>query len=129
MENNLQQIKWIVYRVVCTVNKKLYIGYHKTNKPYEFDSYIGGGWEIGTNIKNPKTAYERALKKNGYNNFIRVTLKVVDTEEEARKIEEFLVDMEFIKRRDTYNTAIGGKGGSNFKKFYQYDLEGNFIKE
>lgn len=129
MENNSQQIKWIVYCTFCTVNKKIYIGYHKTSDPYGWDKYIGGGWDTGTMIKNPSTAYENALKKYGYSKFIRTTLKVFDTEKEAKDLEAFLVDLEFIKRRDTYNTTVGGNGGGNFKKFYQYDLNGNFIKE
>lgn len=129
MENNSNKFKWIVYSVVCTKNKKLYIGYHKTSNPDKFDGYIGGGWEIGTMIKNPSTAYEFALKKYGYDSFIRTTLKVFDTEKEARDFEAYLVDLDFIKRRDTYNTIVGGSGGGKFKKFYQYDLNGNFIKE
>lgn len=129
MGNNSKQFKWIFYCTVCTVNKKCYLGIHKTEKPYEFDSYIGGGWEIGTMIKNPTTAYENALKKYGYDKFIRVTLRVCDTLEEAKKLETLFVDLEFIKRRDTYNTQLGGCGGGIYKKFYQYDLNGNFIKE
>lgn len=40
MENNL---KSILYMTVNTVNNKIYVGIHITNKPYEFDSYYGCG--------------------------------------------------------------------------------------
>ena len=36
MGNNL---KSILYLTVNTVNNKIYIGIHITNKPYEFDGY------------------------------------------------------------------------------------------
>lgn len=129
MEND-SKLKWIVYQTVCTVNHKIYVGVHKTSDPYGFDGYIGNGFCIGYTIKNPKTAYARALKKYGYKAFIRTTLHVFDTEEEAYNKEAEIVNLDFIKRRDTYNTQLGGwHNGSHYKTFYQYDLEGNFIKE
>lgn len=128
MGNNSQQFKWILYGTICTENRKLYLGVHKTKTPYEFDNYIGGGWEIHTEIKHPQTAYEFALKKYGYNKFIRFVIRVFDNEKEAYEFEKYLVDLEFIKRRDTYNTSLGGKGGGLIKEFYQYDLNGKYIK-
>ena len=128
MGNSLNY-KWIVYQTTCKVNGKIYIGVHKTKNPDVFDGYIGGGYEIGYTIKNTKNAYARALKKYGYSNFIRTTIKIFDNEEEAYKLESEIVNLDFIKRRDTYNTALGGIHGTSYKKFYQYDLDGNFIKE
>lgn len=128
MGNNSQQFKWIVYCTTCSVNNKIYIGVHKTENPDVFDGYIGGGWEIGWEIKNPKTAYERALKKHGYKSFTRNTIKIFDNYKDAYKLEEEIVDIEFVKRRDTYNTRTGGIGGGIYKTFYQYDLYGNYIK-
>lgn len=128
MGNNLQNFKWIVYCTTCNVNNKIYIGVHKTETPYIFDGYIGGGWNINTQIKNPKTAYEYALKKYGYSAFTRQTLKVFDNHRDAYLLEEYLVDIDFVKRRDTYNTRTGGYGGGNYKSFYQYDTHGNLIK-
>lgn len=121
-------MKYIVYCTTCTVNGKIYIGVHKTENPDIFDGYIGNGIEIGWNIKNPKTAYQYALKKYGYSKFKRSTLYVFNTEEEAYNKEAEIVTMDFIKRRDNYNTAIGGKhSGEHYKYIYQYDLNGNFI--
>lgn len=128
MGNNSQQFKWIVYCTKCSVNNKIYIGVHKTINPDVFDGYIGGGWEIGSVIKNPKTAYERALKKYGYKSFTRSTIKIFDNYKDAYKLEEEIVDIAFVKRRDTYNTKTGGIGGGNYKNFYQYDMYGNYLK-
>lgn len=123
-------MKWILYCTTCTVNGKIYIGVHKTENPDIFDGYIGNGLEVGWSIKNPSTAFQYAIKKYGYSKFKRNILYIFSTEEEAYKKEAEIVTMEFIKRRDNYNTAIGGKHPvSKYKYLYQYDLQGNFIKE
>lgn len=129
MGNDLNKYKWIVYQTTCLVNNKIYVGVHKTKNPDVFDGYIGCGIEIGYTIKNTNNAYLRALKKYGYKNFVRTTIKIFDNEDDAYKLEEEIVDWNFIKRRDTYNTCLGGRHGNHYKKFYQYDLDGNFIKE
>ena len=76
-------MKYIVYQTVNKVNGKLYIGVHKTENPDVFDGYIGNGIKIGYQLKNPKTAYQYALKKYGYDNFIRTTLYIFNSAEEA----------------------------------------------
>lgn len=129
MGNSLQKYKWILYCTVCDKNGKIYIGVHKTKNPDKFDGYIGGGWEVGWEIKHPKTAYEFALKKYGYSSFKRFTFYVTDNEQDAYDLERKIVNPEFIKNKNNYNTHLGGKGGGKPKKFYQYDLQGNFIKE
>lgn len=123
-------MKYIVYCTTCLINGKIYIGVHKTEDPNIFDGYIGNGIEIGWNIKNPETAFQRALKKYGYSNFKRTVLYVYDNEEDAYKKEEEIVTIDFIKRRDNYNTAVGGKRpGGVYKTIYQYDLQGNYLGE
>lgn len=69
------------------------------------------------------------MKKYGYSSFVRHTLKVFDNHKAAYKLEEEIVDIDFVKRRDTYNTKTGGIGGGTYKTFYQYDMLGNFIKK
>lgn len=123
-------MKYIVYCTTCTVNGKIYIGVHKTENPDIFDKYIGNGLEIGYNIKNPKTAFQHAIKKYGYKSFKRSILYIFDKEEDAYNKEAEIVNYDFIKRRDNYNTALGGRHpGSTYKYLYQYDLNGNFIQE
>lgn len=130
-ESNL---KAILYMTVNTVNNKIYIGVHITEKPYEFDNYWGDGI-TGTGsywFKHPKYPFQKACKKYGLDVFRRYTLKVFDTYEEALAAEKEMVDEEFVKRPDTYNVALGGGSGlveSTEKPVYKYDLEGNYIEE
>ena len=123
-------MKFIVYCTTCKINGKIYIGVHKTENPNVFDGYIGNGLKIGYNIKNPKTAFQHAVKKYGYSNFVRNTLFIFDNEEEAYLKEKEIVTLEFIRQKDNYNINVGGKlPYINYKSIYQYDLKGNFIKE
>lgn len=130
MENNL---KSILYMTVNTVNHKIYVGIHITNKPYEFDNYWGNGI-TGTSsyhFKHPSSPFHYAVKKYGLKAFRRYTLFVFDTYEEARKMEKIIVDEEFVKRPDTYNVALGGGCGlvpSVEIEVHQYDLDGNYLK-
>ena len=123
-------MKWIVYCTTCLVNGKVYIGVHKTQDPDVFDGYLGCGIEIGYSLKNPKTAFQYALKKYGYNNFKRTVLYVFDTEEDAYNKEAEIVTIDFVKRRDTYNSILGGlHSGCIGKWIYEYDINGKFKAE
>lgn len=129
MENNF---KYIVYITTNLVNKKIYIGVHKTTTPFHFDGYLGNGVRIQDKhtYKFSKTPFQMAVNKYGVNNFLRKTIKVFDTLSDALSLEKVLVNEEFIKRNDTYNIALGG--GLPLvptKTIYQYTLEGVFIKE
>lgn len=131
MENNL--IKYIVYCTTCTVNNKIYIGVHKTN-PDIFDGYIGNNVYVSrpSTYEHPKERFQYAVKKYGVKNFIRTTLKEFDNEKEAYKLEEELVNKEFLQREDVYNLALGGRlpdCANPRKSVYMYDLDGNFVRE
>ena len=79
---------------------------------------------------HPKTHFQYAVKKYGVKNFIRTTLRVFDTEEDAYKLEAEIVNEDFVKRDDTYNIVLGGRDTSQFMvKVYMYDLDGNFEME
>lgn len=132
MEENLKQsIKYIVYLTINKVNKKIYVGVHKTinNK---FDFYIGCG--IYTNkpssYKKSKTLLQRAVNKYGPDAFMRITLYEFDTEIEALKKEEEIVNAQFLKRKDVYNMTLGGNKPPAQKEIpvHQYDLEGNYLQ-
>ena len=126
-------MKFIVYCTTCKINGKIYIGVHKTENPNVFDGYIGNGLKIGYNIKNPKTAFQHAVKKYGYSNFVRNTLFVFDNEEEAYLKEKEIVTLEFIRQKDNYNTNVGNKldvtnyRTSKHSEIYQYDENGNLL--
>lgn len=124
-------MKWILYKTTNKINRKYYIGIHETNKPYEFDGYIGNGIYISQphTYENPTRAFQYAVKKYGPENFERETLEVYDDEDSAYKREAEIVTKEFILRRDVYNVKVGGSGGASFyRTVYQFDLEGNLVK-
>lgn len=124
-------MKYILYCTINIVNKFIYVGWHKTENPYEFDGYLGNGLTINTpsQLKHPKTKFEYAVKEYGYKNFIRTTLFIVDTLEEVLRLEEIVVNEEFLKRPDVYNMALGGQAGFDTSiEVFQYDLDGNYIQ-
>lgn len=92
-------IQYIVYKTINLVNGKIYIGVHATETPYEFDGYFGSSKHL-TNSRN----------KYGDENFIRETLFVFSTSEEAYAKEAEVVNIEFVNSKDTYNLKIGGFG-------------------
>lgn len=126
-------MKYIVYLTTNTINNKIYIGVHKTENPDIFDGYIGNSinvFKANSELKNPKLPFHKAVKKYGYGAFKRAVIKVFDTEQEALDLEAEIVNEEFIKRTDTYNTTLGGGMPPLLNKvIYQYDFDGNYIKE
>jgi len=90
---------YIVYKTTNLVNGKIYVGIHKQKTKW-FDGYFGSGILL-----------QAAIKKYGIENFVRETLHEYETLNECRKKEYEIVDVEFCKRKDTYNISIGGTGG------------------
>lgn len=134
MEENLKNeinYKFIVYCTINKVNKKIYIGVHKTTST-KFDGYLGCGVFVNKSHSYQKgeTLFQRAVHKYGPNNFIRVTLATFNTAEEAYKRESELVNEEYLKRKDVYNTNYGGACPPHFPiKVYKYSLDGTYICE
>ncbi len=129
MGNNL---KTIVYLTTNIINKKIYVGVHDTETPEIFDGYIGNGININypSSNRHPSCPFHYAVKKYGFDNFIRSTIKVFDNREDALKLEKLIVDDKFIARKDTYNIVIGGGDPpKNAIPVYQYDLNGTFIRK
>jgi hypothetical protein len=125
-------MKYIVYLTTNKVNNKIYVGVHKTEDSNKFDNYIGCGVYITSpkTYKNPKTPFQSAVLKYGVNNFIRHTIRVFNNLNDALDLEKRIVNQEFIKRTDTYNITIGGGLPPDLSKIvYQFDLNGNLIKE
>ena len=86
---------YTVYKTTNLINKKIYIGVHKTLNPN--DSYIGSGKILAD-----------AILKYGKENFVKEVLFVFSTLLEAYNKEQELVNEEFVKRSDTYNLIKGG---------------------
>ena len=125
-------MKYIVYCTVNKINNKIYIGVHKTEDPDKWDHYLGCGcFDNSPKSYNKRdTAFCCAVAKYGPKNFIRLTIKVFETIEEALDLESKIVTMTFLKRNDVYNQTVGGGyPPSSEKEIYQYDLNGNFIKK
>ena len=91
--------KYLVYKTTNNINGSVYVGVHSTEKLN--DGYMGSGDLI---IK--------AMRKYGKENFTREILLEAANEEEMYAAEVAIVDKAFVKRKDTYNIAIGGQGGS-----------------
>lgn len=131
MEENLKQsIKYIVYLTINKINKKIYVGVHKTINN-QWDYYIGNG--VFTNrpetYKKSKTIFQHAVNKYGPDSFIRTTIYEFDVEEDAYLKEAEIVNESFLKRTDVYNMVLGGNKPPIKKlEIHQYDLEGNYIR-
>lgn len=95
-------VKYIIYKITNTKNRKIYIGKHQTLNVN--DSYFGSGIALGN-----------AIKKYGKKCFTKEVLYIFDNEIEMNEKEKELVNEEFISTNQTYNIGIGGEGGSHFK--------------
>lgn len=124
---------FIVYKTTCLINNKIYIGVHETNNPDVFDGYIGNSINIYNHrwaLDHPKFPFHYAVIKYGIHNFKRETLFQFNTKKEAYDKEAELVTEEFIKSDNNYNVAIGGDAPkAKSYKVYQFDYNGNFVKE
>lgn len=127
--------KYIVYKTTNIINNKIYVGVHRTNVDIN-DGYIGCGlYNSEKSIKQfKKYKFHNAVKKYGVSNFIRETLFEFDDTETGKRLaykkEAEIVNREFLKRPDVYNTCLGGKVPSSTleREIAQYDLDGNFIR-
>ena len=90
----------IVYKTTNTVTGKFYIGVHRQADvcPYEFDGYLGSG-----------TSLKKAIKKYGKQLFVRDTLFVFDSIEEAFNKEQALLS-HVLGNENCYNIDKGGVG-------------------
>lgn len=96
-----------IYLTVNLVNNKKYLGQHKISK--EHDYYLGSGKIL-----------QKAIKKYGRENFIKITLETCKTKEEANTLEkQYIKDCDAVNSDEFYNLANGGDGGG-FEYFSQY---------
>lgn len=126
-------MKYIVYITINLCNGKFYIGVHRTN-PEIFDGYIGCGiYRAGQATKD--WVLHIAVRKYGYENFRRTTIKTFPDTEEGRKeafeLESILVNETLLKSKFVYNTALGGRESTTeklMKTVYMFDLTGNYLR-
>ncbi len=89
----------IIYLTINSINFKKYIGKHETDDLN--DGYIGSGKLLN-----------KAIKKYGKENFTYRIVYIFDSPEGMWAKEVKLVNEKWIARKDTYNLAPGGRGGS-----------------
>jgi hypothetical protein len=114
------------YQTICNSNGKSYIGIHKTKNLD--DKYLGNGILYNRPSSVKKTnAFHNAVRKYGFNAFTKHIMCFFDTYEEALEEEKYLVDADWVKKADNYNTAIGGYGSS--KEGFSDEQKSNFRKK
>jgi hypothetical protein len=91
--------QYIIYKITNVINGKFYVGKHETTDIN--DDYMGSGRLIIS-----------AIKKYGIDSFKKEILHIYDSYEEATNKEKEIVDINFIKNKDSYNLRIGGDGGN-----------------
>ena len=89
-------MSYIIYKTTNTLNGKYYIGVTNGKNP----GYLGSGRVL-----------LNAIKEHGKKYFVRETLEVFDTEEEAYLRESQLVNESVVTDRNSYNIGKGGRGG------------------
>lgn len=118
---------YCVYSHINKINGKIYIG---------ITSDIQKRWKPSA-YKLCKYFY-KAIQKYGWDNFDHIVLVDNIQYEIACECEKYLIKKyNSINSEHGYNLARGGTGGATTsgerhrlsKKVYQYDLDGNFIKE
>ena len=119
---------YIVYLTTNILNNMIYVGVHKTES-LQFDGYLGNGINrFKSNIINPKTKFQAAVKKYGFDAFRRNIIKAFDNIEDALDLEAEIVNEEFLLRKDVYNMVLGGGLPPLLnKEIYRYDLNGNYL--
>lgn len=107
---------YTIYEITNTINGKIYIGKHQTTNLN--DDYYGSGKLI-----------KSAIKKYGKENFKKELLFIFDTEDKMNAKEKEIVTEDFVSRKDTYNTGVGGEGGPHFKGKTHDALTKEIIRE
>lgn len=118
---------YLVYVHKNTINNKIYIGLTKDIKQR---------WKPLSYEKCPY--FHNAINKYGWHNFKHIIIISNISRELACEIEKYLI-RKYNSNNPLYgyNLAEGGRGGVTHrgdkhplsKKIYQYDLDGNYIKE
>jgi len=93
---------YTLYQTTNLITSKIYIGVHQTKDKY--DNYLGSGVYLNNSIL-----------KYGKENFKKEIIFEAKSKEIMYWVESWIVDKEFIERKNTYNLKIGGFGGFDNK--------------
>lgn len=86
---------YFIYKTTNLINKKYYIGQHKTKNIN--DGYLGSG-----------TLLRYALKKYGKENFTREILAYAESAEQLNELQAFYVNKQVMEDQNSYNLMTGG---------------------
>jgi hypothetical protein len=89
---------YFIYETQNIIDKKTYIGCHKTDNLE--DGYLGSGKLL-----------VRAVKKYKKHNFLRRIIEFCNSEEEMYEKEKVYVNEKYVNSPNTYNLRCGGFGG------------------
>lgn len=116
-----------IYITTNHINGKQYIGQRKYDKKEKWKNYLGSGIIL-----------TRAIEKYGKENFSKKIIEECETKEQLNQKEKYWISYyNAVESDNFYNIASGGDGGRTCygathhasKKVYQYDLDGNFLRE
>lgn len=94
----------IIYKIICMVNNKVYIGQTTESLKLRFKRHMG------YQKNNYDTKFYRAVRKYGVENFCIEELARATSKEELNILEEKYIK-DFNSISDGYNTALGKIGG------------------
>lgn len=105
---------FVIYKVTNLITNEIYIGQHQTTDLN--DRYLGSG-----------SLLLKSIKKYGRENFKKEILETFDNFEDMDDREIELVDKEFVKRSDTLNVCLGGRGNKERPNFIVVKHKGDDI--
>lgn len=113
METKIKNIHYI-YKIVCNVTKRYYIGMHSTNNLD--DGYMGSGKRL-----------RYSIRKYGLRNHIKEILEYYETRDLLVEAEKKIITTDMILDKMCMNIMKGGEGGfiSEMQQKYRSTCGGN----
>jgi group I intron endonuclease len=103
LKGNVSVIIYSIYKIVNSVNGKVYIGYTKN-----FDKRLN---EHKQDSKRFNTKFYKAIKKYGWNNFTHTILCQSLCETHIKELEVYFIS-EHNSYKKGYNSTLGGEGNN-----------------
>lgn len=101
----------VIYRLVCTVNDKGYIGFAEESIEARWKTHCARARSL-----NPSQAIDKAIRKYGEENFIREVITECEEAEYTKNVLENKYILEYgTFAPDGYNLTLGGDGHLGFK--------------